>query len=197
MKLLDAQVAEFAAEIKDALGLDGEVVRRLITTVGAELRFLPPDAKTEILAATPVDISARLAEVVAFQSFMDQIRATRSPHPATIRAQVVYQNYVCFIYLGESLFRVLAKSAPSGSVSRKCARFLTDNPVRAFRNSLAHSNWKYREDFTGLVFWARTGTDPAEPMSEFQVVQRTLNLWQTMSRGIAYAAYQHLRVGTG
>ena len=197
MQSLDAQIAEFASELKATLGLDGEAARKLTTSVGAELRFLPVETKREILAATPVDPSARLGELVAFQAFMDQVRGARRPHAATVRAQVVYQNYVCFVYLGESLFRVLAKSAPTASLTRKCARFLTDNPVRAFRNALAHGNWKYREDFTGLVFWARKGSDPAESMSEFQVDQRTLDFWQALTRGIAYVAYQHLRAGAG
>lgn len=197
MQTLDAQIAHFAPELRATLGLTGEATLKVATTVGAELRFLTVEAKNEILAATPIDSSARLEEIVVFQAFMDQVHAMRKPHPATIRAQVVYQNYVCFVYLGESLFRVLAKSPPTCPLSRKCARFLTDNPVRAFRNALAHGNWKYREDFTGLVFWARKGSDKNEPLSEFQVDQRTLSFWQVLTRGIAYSAYQHLRTGAG
>src|SRR5581483_1637408 len=147
MKQLDAQIAEFSAQLKSEVGIDGETSSKLATTVAAELRFLPVEAKNEILQATPVDIEARLSELTAFQLFMDQVRASARAHPAVVRAHVLYQNYVCFVYLGEAMFRVLAKSAPPDSASRKCARFLTDNPIRAFRNAFAHGNWCYRKDF--------------------------------------------------
>ncbi|MDA8351432.1 MAG: hypothetical protein M0038_22030, partial [Pseudomonadota bacterium] len=78
------------------------------------------------------------------------------------------------------------------SVTRKCARFLTNNPVRAFRNAVAHGNWRYRDDFTGLVFWARKGSDPSEDLHQFEVGQHELNFWQALSRGVAYSAYLHL-----
>ena len=94
--------------------------------------------------------------------------------------------------LGEALFKILAKSAPRDSLTRKCARFLTDNPVRAFRNAVAHGNWRYREDFAGLIFWARKGSDPTEELQQFEVLQHELDFWQTCARGVAYAAYLHL-----
>ncbi len=197
MRHLDAQIAEFRIQLKTEVGIEGEIASKLASTVAAELRFLPGEAKNEILQATPVDVTARWAELTAFQAFMDQVAATRNVHPAVVRAQVLYQNYVCFVYLGEALFRVLAKSAPPGTAARKCARFLTDNPVRAFRNAFAHGNWRYREDFTGLIFWARKGSDPSEPLEQFEVEQHELNFWQLLARGVAYAAYPHLRAGAG
>jgi hypothetical protein len=197
MRHLDAQIAEFSAQLKAEVGIGEDVSTKLATTVAGELRFLPAEAKNEILQATPVDVAARWSELTAFQLFMDQVTSSARVHPAVVRAQVAYQNYVCFVYLGESLFRVLAKFAPADSASRKCAKFLTDNPVRAFRNAFAHGNWCYREDFTGLVFWARKGSDPSEPLSRFEVEQSALNLWQLLARGVAYAAYPHLRAGAG
>lgn len=192
---LDTQIANFAPELKMHLGFEGEVALKIASTVGVELRFLSTEGKRAILSATPVDVSARLAELAAFQAFAEQVHAARKPHPAAVRAQLVYQNYICFVYLGEALFRVLAKSAPSDSVTRKCARFLTDNPVRAFRNAVAHGNWRYRDDFTGLVFWSRKGSDSAEPLTQFEVDQRTLNFWQALARAVAYVAYRHLQAG--
>jgi hypothetical protein len=197
MRHLDAQIAAFRTELKAELGIEGEAAGKLATTVAAELRFLSAEAKNEILKATPVDVTARWDELTAFQAFMDQAAAARKVHPAIVRAQVLYQNYVCFVYLGEALFRILAKSAPPGSASRKCARFLTDNPVRAFRNGLAHGNWRYRDDFTGLIFWARKGSGPSDQLEQFEVEQHELNFWQLLARGVAYAAYSNLRAGAG
>jgi hypothetical protein len=196
MRHLDAQVSKYSTLLVSEVGLDPAIADRLATTVAAELRFLSVEAKAEILASSPVDVAARLDELTAFQSFMEQVHAAK-PHPAFVRAQVLYQNYVCFVYLGEACFRVLAKSAPTGSASRKCSRFLTDNPVRAFRNAIAHGNWTYKSDFTGLVFWARKGSEPSEALSQFEVSQNELNFWQSLARCVGYAAYLHVRSGAG
>ena len=192
MRHLDAQLARFDKELREHVGLKSDVTTKVATTVAAELRFLPVDAKSLILQASPVRIGDRLSELKAFQAFMD-LQATYGTAPAAIvRAQVLYQNYICFVYLGEALFKVLSKSVPPASVTRKCARFLTDNPVRAFRNAIAHGNWRYRDDFTGLVFWARKGGDPSEELHRFEVEQHELDFWQALSRGVAYSAYLHL-----
>jgi len=47
-------------------------------------------------------------------------------------------------------------------------------------------------DYSGLVFWAKKGADPNEPLSRFEVSQEDLNFWQTLSRCVAYAAYTSL-----
>ncbi|MGO8854778.1 MAG: hypothetical protein ACLQO1_03580 [Steroidobacteraceae bacterium] len=196
MRHLDEQLARFGDELKGALGIDREIAAKVATTVAAELRFLPLEAKNKILNESPVGVKDRLSELTAFQAFMDLVSTRPDAHPAVVRAQVLYQNYVCFVYLGEALFKILSKSAPQDSLARKCARFLTDNPVRAFRNAVAHGNWRYRDDFSGLIFWARKGSDPSEPLQEFEVGQQELDFWQTLARGVAYAAYPHLGAGT-
>jgi hypothetical protein len=76
-------------------------------------------------------------------------------------------------------------------MTRKCCRFLTDNPIRAFRNALAHANWRYNEDFSGLRFWARKGSDPSEALREFEVSQLELGFWQALARCVAYVAFTH------
>ena len=108
---------------------------------------------------------------------------------AMTRAKVIVQNYVCFVYLGEACFRALRKTSTPGSITWRCCVYLTDNPIRAFRNAIAHSNWTYARDFRGLVFWARMGSNPDEALSRFEVSQTDLNFWQALSRGVAYAAY--------
>jgi hypothetical protein len=75
--------------------------------------------------------------------------------------------------------------------------YLTENPVRAFRNAIAHSNWTYSSDFHGLVYWARKGSDPDEALSRFEVFQGDLDFWQTLSRGVAYAAYTSIEAVEG
>jgi hypothetical protein len=128
---------------------------------------------------------------MGFQGFMDHVVNTGGP-PVVVRAQVVYQNYICFVYLGESCFNVLKKELPPDSTARKCCRFLTDNPVRAFRNAVAHANWRYLSDFSGLEFWARKGADATDPMVRFEVSQQDLGFWQSLARCTGYAAFLSL-----
>ena len=175
MRYLDAQLARFGKELRVHVGLESDVIAKGATTVAAELRFLPVDAKSLILQASPVGIGDRLSELKAFQAFMDLTPIRRTSPAAVVRAQVLYPNYICFVYLGEAPFKVLSREAPPSSVTRKCARFLTNNPVRAFRNAAARGNWRYGDDFTGLVFWSRKGSDPSEDLHRFEVGQHELN----------------------
>jgi hypothetical protein len=172
------------------VGVNEDVAQRLATTIAGEIRFLTLESKREIVRASPVPLQTRLAELQAFQGWMDI--AGRIDSPFVTRAQVITQNYICFVYLSEACFAVLRKHAPAGSASKMCAKFLTDNPVRAFRNAIAHSNWHYREDFSGLVYFARKGSQEGEPIARFEVDQSTLGFWQALSRCVAYSMYENL-----
>ena len=157
---LDRQLRRFSEPLVASVGLRADEIAKLATSIAGEVRFLSNEAKELIRSATPVRIEERLEELIAFQAWMDDMAASnQSPHH--VRAHVALQNYVCFVYLGEACFKVLRKVSASGSIVKRCASFLTDNPVRAFRNAVAHANWQYRDDFAGLVYWARKGADPA------------------------------------
>jgi hypothetical protein len=178
-RILDQQMAVFAERLEREVKVPPAAAYRLATTIAADIRVLPLEAKAELRDSTPVAISDRLAEVLSFQSWMDVAHTVRSP--SITRAQVITQNYICFVYLPESLFRVLAKHCPSGSAARKCAQFLSNNPVRSFRNAVAHANWTYRQDFGALV-----------PLQRFEVEQDELTFWQSLSRCLAYASLTNL-----
>lgn len=191
-QVLDKQMKAFSEKLKGEIGLRDDEIGKVATTVAAEVRFLDPAAKAEVLAVSPVPLADRVKELIAFQAWMD-LASEVVDNPAVTRAQVIVQNYVCFVYLSEACFRALRKVAPLKSLTRRCCQYLTDNPVRAFRNAIAHSNWTYRADFRGLVFWAKRGTNPDEPLSRFEVLQEDLNFWQSLSRAVAYAAYTSLQ----
>ena len=173
------------------LNIDESESKKLATTISAQVRWLPQDAKLEIHNASPVDINKRYDELVAFQSWMDIVNSSPK-HPAIVRAQVIVQNYICFVYLNETCFKVLKNYLPNGCTTKKCCNFLINNPVRAFRNAIAHSNWCYKDDFSGIRFWAKKGSDQAEPMVAWEVNQEDLSFWQALSRCVAYAAYENL-----
>jgi hypothetical protein len=188
---LDAQMQLFSARLTSEVKLAQEMTAKLATTIAADVRFLSPEQKAEMRVASPIALEDRLAELQAFQGWMEQARTLRN-NPFVTRAQVLSQNYICFVYLPEACFRVLAKVCPSGSVAKKCAQFLSNNPVRAFRNAIAHANWTYRSDFGAIVYWARKGSDPNEPLERSEVEQDELSFWQALSRCVAYAAYSNL-----
>ncbi len=188
---LDTQMHSFSARLTGEVKVAPETAAKLATTIAADVRFLSLEQKDEIRSASPVPLTARLAELRAFQGWMDQAHTVRN-NPCVTRAQVLSQNYICFVYLPEACFRVLSKACPSGSAAKMCAQFLSNNPVRAFRNAIAHANWTYRDDFGALVYWARKGSNPDDPLERFEVEQSDLAFWQALSRCVAYAAYSNL-----
>lgn len=181
----------FSARLVVEVKLTPEMAEKLATHVAADVRFLSAEQKFEIRTASPISVEDRLAELQAFQAWMDHARTVKN-NPSVVRAQVLSQSYMCFVYLPEACFRVLAKVCPSGSAAKKCAQFLSNNPIRAFRNAVAHANWTYRSDFGAIVYWARKGDDQDAPLERFEAEQNDLAFWQSLSRCVAYAAYSNL-----
>jgi hypothetical protein len=185
---LDAQMRRYSPHLRDDLRIDAMASNSLATTIAQEWASLPPSTVIDILQSDAVGLPKRLEELGVFQAFMDVVPGNPLG-PSVVRAQVITQNYVCFVYLGDSCFKILRKHASPGSTIRKCCCFLTDNPVRAFRNAIAHGNWRYNEDFSGLTFWARKGDLSDEPISEFQVSQLELGFWQALARCVSYVVF--------
>jgi hypothetical protein len=188
---LDEQMASWSTQLVSEVKLSDADSRKLATVIASEVRFLPAAAKKEILDASPVRLGDRLQELQAFQGWMDIVQRSASS-PFVVRAQVITQNYISFVYLPEACFRILSKLTPSGSRTRKCTRFLSNGRVRMFRNAIAHANWSYRADFNAIVYWARKGADPQENLERFEVAQEELSFWQSLSRCLAYAAFSNL-----
>src|SRR5262245_34549928 len=103
---LDAQMRRYSPILRDDLSIDASASNHLATSIAQECAALPADAVTEIRAQDIVGIDIRLEELVAFQAFMD-LAGSIPAHPALTRAQVITQNYLCFVYLGESCFKIL------------------------------------------------------------------------------------------
>ncbi len=185
---LDDQMRSYSPFLRDEFRIGPPESNTLASTIAKEIRALPEEALQSFLSSETVQPSDRLDELVGFQSFMDLAQANPG-HPGLTRAQVITQNYISFVYLGDACFKTLRKSAPSSSVTKRCCQFLTDNPVRAFRNAVAHANWKYKPDFSGLIFWSRKGNDISETLTRFEVSQDDLGFWQALARCVAYVAY--------
>ncbi|MFH0981367.1 MAG: hypothetical protein V2A79_07505 [Planctomycetota bacterium] len=184
---VDRQMAQWASKLRDDLNVPTPDCDRLATTLHREIAQLDAQAILSEIGAERVPIRKRHDELRAFQAWMD-FAAMQRHKPEIVRAQVIVQNYMCFVYLGNGLFKCLLRHAGADTVTRKCCKFLTDNPVRAFRNAIAHANWTYTDDFAGIEFWARKGEDSSEPMNKFTVLQQDLNFWQNLARCTAYVA---------
>ncbi len=188
MKELDKQFSQWEDMLTNQVKIPVDICSTLASTIQNEIKQLSADEIEKIESASPVGIDLRVEELLAFQSMMDTFNKMK-PKPEIVRTQVIAQNYICFVYLKDTLFERLKRVLPTGSVGKKCCKFLLNNPVRAFRNSIAHGNWKYTNDFSGIEFWAYKGEPDGNPMPRWEVSQNDLGFWQALSRMIAYVTY--------
>jgi hypothetical protein len=168
MKHLDQQLHKFKSKLMTDLGLSEDETGRVCTTIASEVRLISETDIREVFQASGIPLMARYEELLAFQSWMS-IASTLND-PSIRRAQVITQNYICFVYLKDSCFEVLARIAPRNSVVSNCSNYLTSGSVRHFRNGFAHANWKYLADFSGLEAWARQKAfDPSSPLVKIEI----------------------------
>lgn len=140
---LDSQMLLWAKRTIKELKLDLMQANKLGSTIESEIHSLPLENKRALIELSRVTPQNRFDELVAFQGWMDYANKIRG-NPYVTRAQVITQNYICFVYLGDALFKSLKEALPPPFVTGRCCRFLLNNPVRAFRNAVAHSNWQYK-----------------------------------------------------
>lgn len=192
LQKLNRQLAVHRKRLLGDVGLTADEASKVATLVASDIRFLSPDAKAEIKAASPVQIAARIDELLVFQAWMD-LAHSLPKHPTIVRAQVIVQNYICFIYLKDACFEVISKQAAPKSVAARCAKHLTRGAVRDFRNAFAHANWQYNSTYTGLECWVlQNSHNRSGPLKHFRVSQDDLTFWQALSRAVAYATYLQL-----
>lgn len=174
----------------DSVRIEHRLTGNIASLIYEDIKNISPDSRAELIKSisNPIPIENRLEELCAFQGWMD-IANNLFKNPCITRAQIIVQNYICFVYLNDSCFKSLKKYVKNGSVTKKCCNFLINNPVRAFRNAIAHSNWKYSDDFSEIIFYARKGHSEADPIIEWRVSNVELNFWQFLARCTAYTAF--------
>ncbi len=121
--------------------------------------------------------------------FAHRQQATSGTFAPLTRAQVVCHLYVVFVYLGDACFSRLRKSAATESTLKKCCVYLTDYPVRGLRNAVAHSNWRYTDDFPGILYHSFEDEQRTK-RKDYTVTQLELDFWDKLARVTAYAAFQ-------
>jgi hypothetical protein len=85
---LDTQMQSFSTRLTNEVKLTPEMAAKLATTIAADVRFLSPEQKAEIRASSPIPLPDRVAELQAFQGWMDQAH-TICNNPFIARAQVL------------------------------------------------------------------------------------------------------------
>jgi hypothetical protein len=196
MKNLDKQLYQFRGRLVKDIGIGEQYLPSICTTIFEELSQLTNEQLLKIERASPVKLEIRIEELKAFNMMMTRVNNQLKNYPEIVRSQVIVQNYISFVYLKDNCFEVTKKVIPSGTLLRRICKFLLDNPIRAFRNSIAHGNWQYTSDFSGIKYFAHKGESTPnmeyEEMSEFVVGNDELGFWQALSRATAYTIYTYI-----
>ena len=117
--------------------------------------------------------------------------AKSKPSPIVVRAKVITQNYICFVYLPKSCFWILSKSLPSGSVTKTFQTFYVTIALGRFETPLHMQTGATVAILRVSSIGLREGQDSKE-LVEFEVLQPELSFWQALSRCVAYAAFSNL-----
>ncbi len=182
---IDRQLLPWETKLRDDVGLSSSQASSLASSISREVALLAPSNQDQLRHTSPIPLTSRLEEIKAFQLWMDIAHGTS--HPAVTRAQVITQNYICFVYLKESWFEMLHQEMTPDTATFLCLTFLLSEPLRRFRNAFAHGNWRYLQDFSGIEFWARA-KDLGTQEVRSEVLQLEFDFWQTLSRCTAYAS---------
>lgn len=179
----------WGSRLRDDLGISAAESQSLATSIFNDVSELSDDVKANQLSDL-LTFGERFNELALFMNYLADRQSSGNISVIEGHAHVVLSSYLCFVYLGDACFIRLRKLVPSGSVSKKCFKFLTENPVRAFRNAVAHANWKVED--RRIVFWARKGSDENEPLVEFTVDDSDRAFWFFLSLCAAKATYAAL-----
>lgn len=133
-------------------------------------------------------------ELTAFQAWMD-IAHANAENPVVVRAQVMTELYVAFVWLRDSLMKPTAAAVSEHTAFAALERFLSTGRRRTLRNAIAHGRWCYLHDFSGLECWAQPTRD--RPHARFEIDQTDLGAWQLLSRGAAIATLLALTEADG
>ncbi len=143
MKNLDFRLSRWRDKLVSEVKVPLDLCDKIATAIELEIERMTDEERRSLKEASPIDLKVRIEELLAFQVMMDTFNKVK-PRPEIVRTQVIAQNYICFVYLKDTLFERLKVISQPGTVTKKCCKYLLNNPVRAFRNSIAHGNWAYK-----------------------------------------------------
>ena len=177
------------------VGIDAQYLSKVSTTIRNELSLLTDEQLLEIEKSSLVPLEDRIQELGRFDELIHYVIDNQKSISGNRKACITtYRNYMLFVYLKDNCFEVTKKLMPSKTMTKRICRFLLDNPLRAFRNAIAHGNFYYNiKNTQSIIFYAYKGESKdnvdASEMTMFEVYLDELNFWQELSRGTAYTIY--------
>ncbi len=175
-QLLDARLGTEAPDLPDT------VWSHLAATIHSEIAELDEAITNQLRVSVLIPPERYVEELTAFQTWMDIAQANAS-NPVIVRAQVMTQLYVAFVWLRDSLMKPTAEVVSQHSTFTTVERFLASGRRRTLRNAIAHGRWCYLPDFTGLEWWAEPSW--GQTHERVEISQIDLDAWQLLSRGTA------------
>lgn len=100
---LDQQMQQWKEFLVDSVRINRDFVNNIASMIHEEIACVTKDKRKELfeLLSDPIPVENRLEELRAFQGWMDTANNLLG-NPCVTRAQVIVQNYICFVYLGDS-----------------------------------------------------------------------------------------------
>lgn len=156
----------------------------LASTMYREIASLDEITANKLRQALLVPPERYVEELSAFQAWMD-IAHANSGNPIIVRAQVMTELYVAFVWLRDSVLAPARAAVGDGTVLGAVEELLRTGDRRKLRNAVAHGRWCYLADFGGLECWAEPRR--GRPHQRFVINSVDLGRWQLLSRGTAIA----------
>lgn len=123
-------------------------------------------------------------EMTAFQAWTD-FAEVLGRDPVVVRARVMTQLYVSFVWLRDALMTPVASAVSASGPVAAIESFLKSGRRRLLRNAIAHGRWCYLPEFDGLEIWAEPSR--GKPHQRHLITASELGQWQVLSRGFAIA----------
>ena len=119
------------------------------------LRYAPLDEQATncLRLALIIPPERYVEELTAFQAWMGIATANAGNAPI-VRAQVMTELYVAFVWLRDSLIKPIQVHVGPNTAFSALARYLNGGQRRLLRNAVAHGRWCYLPHFGGLEYWA-------------------------------------------
>jgi hypothetical protein len=178
---LDQQVAS-VEHLLIGLEVPARFSTALPSHVYDEVLLLDEQTHHELRQGLGVSPEEYLEEMAAFQVWMDFANAAKQS-PVIVRAQVITQLYVAFVWLRDSLMYPVSEKVAEGA-TKLIFNFFKADERNHFRNSVAHGRWTYLKDFTGLQYW---DGPKDKPLTRFTIDGPELEAWQVLSRATTTA----------
>lgn len=135
-----------------------------------------------IRTTIPIAPETYREEMEAFQQWNNlALLDQHQRNPILVRAHVMTNLYVSFVWLRDSVLGPVCEELPEWSALRAVRDFLGSGERRRLRNAIAHGRWTYLPNFDGLECW------DGRPLTRFTVQDGDIDDWQLLSRGTTIA----------